>query len=421
MAASLAGCRPGSVEPLQHEAYVWKRQWRDSTEQAIRAAAADLAGVRVLVAQFDAQGRPVPARVRPWQGLPALPVVAVVRIEGTRLPAAPEAVRAVLAEGIDALALAPGQLRAVEVDHDAATGQLPAYADWLARFARLPPLAPALGITTLPDWLHSPQLPRLLRQVDSAVLQVHAVDAPEAGLLDAGQALARVQHFGRRSPVPFQVALPSYWLSAGMDDEGRVRFVEAEAPLARRAARQGDLATSPVVLAALLADLERRRPRQLTGVIWFRLPESGDRRILAWPTLRDLIRGRAIDANVQPALQATASAGNFDLVIANAGGHEALAPATIQWPAQCRHGEGVAGYRWRSGSTQTGQPPMLRPGEQRRLGWAWCPGAQAGPVAPAAAGPDRQTRSATTLTPVGPAAGDGIAGGQAAHLPSNRL
>jgi hypothetical protein len=380
LAVMLPACQQPSPQPLQHAVYVWKRQWRESTVHAIDRAAPDVSAVRILVAQLDAEGQPVLARTRPWGGLPRLPVVAVIRIEGTRLPAAPEVARSLLEEGIQALELGPGQLQAVEIDHDAATSQLPFYAEWLEQYAKLPPLAPALSITTLPDWLNSPQLPRLLHQVDTAVLQVHAVDSPEGGLLDAAQAIARVQRFGERTPVPFVVALPVYWLSAGMDGDGRVRFVEAEAPLARRAVLHGDLATPPSVLAGLLDELDRQRPKKLTGVVWFRLPEAGDRRTFAWSTLRDLINRQPIDSTVQASLIKNGVSGQFDLILSNTGRHEALAPSIIQWPAQCRHGEGVAGYRWRNAATVTDYPPILRPGDRRRLGWAACPGAVAGTV-----------------------------------------
>ena len=72
----------------------------------------------------------------------------------------------------------------VEIDHDAATARLPDYQRFLQRLRQRLPTALQLGITALPAWIGSPNLPGVLQQADSSVLQVHAVLSPQQGLFD---------------------------------------------------------------------------------------------------------------------------------------------------------------------------------------------------------------------------------------------
>lgn len=368
VAFAMAAC---TTSRLEHEAYVWKRHWTDQTYQAISALADDLTGLRVLVVQVDSLGKIQSVRNLKWPRY-GRPVTAVMRIDGTGLSVSAEKAHAALAEAIDAMGLVSEQLLGIEIDHDAPTGRLSQYAQWLDAFRDQASLAPRLSITTLPDWLHSQELPGLLARVDSAVVQVHAVDAPEMGLLDVDQALQRLHRFAAISPAPFQVALPTYWLRAGKRPDGRVLFVEAEVEVGRRARAENDLAVDPRALEGFLSELERKRPRGLTGVVWFRLPEAGDRRVFSSATFRALIRGNPIVSSISLEQVPSAAAGHVDLVLRNTGIHEGLSATYYPLPSGCQYGEGVAGYRWRSQALMANHGIMLKPAQALRIGWASC-------------------------------------------------
>ncbi|MFZ6048114.1 DUF3142 domain-containing protein [Pseudomonas sp. CR3202] len=364
-----AGCRPEVPPTLDQQVYIWQRQWQPTHADALAASHADFSTLRVLAAQDHP--RAGWSRIRVDTELlkaDGRPLVAVVRLDG-QLPEL-DLQRA----RTDILALvrhwrAQGlAMQGLEIDHDCASARLPGYAAFLAELRRELPAGLRLSITALPAWLDSPGLPDLLRQVDSSVLQVHAVEAPRDGLFDPGRALSWARRWSDLGERPFQLALPAYGVALV---NGRV---ESESPLAIAGERR-ELQADPQQLAELLAALRQDRPRRLSGIVWFRLPLAGDRR--AWPlaTLKAVARGEALYADIQPRIRQQGPL--HELALANLGTIGGPLPERIELPAQgCEAADALAGYDLQRDAGRLifirhtdGQLPA---GQQRALGWARC-------------------------------------------------
>ncbi|BAN46632.1 DUF3142 domain-containing protein [Metapseudomonas resinovorans] len=364
-----AGCRPDAPPALDQQLYIWQRQWGPAHADALAASRNDFSTLRVLAAQ-DHPGAGwsrtrINAELLKTDGRP---LIAVVRLDG-QLPALdlPRARADILALLADwrAQGLA---VRGLEIDHDCASARLPGYARFLGELRQALPAELQLSITALPAWLDSPELPGLLRQVDSSVLQVHAVSAPADGLFDPTRALAWARRWNSLSERPFQLALPAYGIAlvAGK--------VESESPLAIAGPRR-ELQADPQQLAELLEQLRRQRPEHLAGVIWFRLPLAGDRR--AWPlaTLQAVARGDALHADIQPRLRQEGPL--HELSLTNLGNLGAPLPARVELSARaCEAADALAGYRLERSAERLvftrHTEGRLAAGQQRALGWARC-------------------------------------------------
>ena len=373
-AAGLARSSSGGAE-LPHQAYVWQRLWTPALRQAVAQSAELVEGWRVLAAQSDGRGRLVPVAVD-WAALAASgrPVTAVVRIEGQLARLDSDALRADIAALLAGLAEKRVALAGLEIDHDCATGRLAAYADFLER---LRPSTPglALSITALPAWLSSPLLDRALAAADGAVLQVHAVEAPQRGLFDPARAEEWVRAFGRRTKKPFRVALPAYGVRVGYGETGSLASVEGERPLLAGGGDREELIASPADAARFIAAVERDPPPRLAGFVWFRLPTDEDRRAWSLSTLRAVVRGRELTPTLSVEWRRDSGAGAADVVLANRGAVDAPLPERLGVPAGC-HVEGLNGYEYwssRSGPVLRRQEPrILKAGAQAIVGWMRC-------------------------------------------------
>jgi hypothetical protein len=355
--------------PLTHDAYVWQRQWTRTVRVAMTATA-DLVGHwRVLAAQVGPDGS-----VRSFAldaaaiHASARPVILVIRLDG-RMPTWNE--DALLAE----VATVRARWRDIEIDHDAGTAQLPAYAHFLGRLhAELG--ATRLSITVLPAWLDAPALTDILQHVDEAVLQVHAVQSPREGLFDASRAHAWIARMAERSDKPFRVALPTYGSRVSWDDQGQVLTVESEASTLAGSAPGDELAATPTEIAAFLRELDAERPAKLAGIVWFRLPTGEDRRAWSLPTFRAVLLGGSLATSLQAVAQAADIPGAVDIVLHNDGGIDAGLPASVALPIDCASADGINGYAVRRDAhgpvlIRT-QPGWLRAHHQRNIGWARC-------------------------------------------------
>lgn len=372
-ARSVAAVAP----PIDHQAYIWQRVWTDELATATQAMAADFAGYRVLIA--EAEDEAVHAFAVDWSALAAArrPVVLVLRIPGAQ-PAFSVPVLLAVINDARAQAQAAGvDVRGVEIDHDCARARLPAYAEQLRALRGALPRELALSITALPDWLHSDALIDVLTAVDSSVLQVHAVAKPGAGLFDAAQALRWTRAFARVTPTPFRVALPAYATRVTQDADGRILAIESDAatmPVFDEDARE--LVVDPRRVAVVLRRLREAPPASLAGIVWFRLPLASDRRAWSAATLRALVAATDVSLPVAAERVRIGDGANFDVVLRNRQRIDVLAPRTVSVPADCRSGDGVAGYRFDADQARfdTDAPPLLKPGTARTIGWVQCPG-----------------------------------------------
>ncbi|MGH7484878.1 MAG: DUF3142 domain-containing protein, partial [bacterium] len=104
--------------------------------------------------------------------------------------------------------------------------------------------------------------------------------------------------FGR----PFRVALPTYSYQVAFDAKGTLIGLLAEGPLLSfgEGVTVVSASSDPGAMAGLVRDWTEKRPKELTGILWYRLPVAGDRNNWSWPTLRAVMAGRA----PQPGLRA---------------------------------------------------------------------------------------------------------------------
>ncbi len=371
LALLCAACSPSPPAPLEQQVYIWQRQWQPSHRQVLTQSKSDFTVLRVLALQFH----PKAGWARAYPDLQQLiadgrPVVMVIRLDG-QLPQPDQA--QILDQTASLLAewQASGvNLQGVEIDHDCASARLPVYMDLLAALRSALPTNLALSITALPTWLNSPHLEALLRQVDSSVLQVHAVNDPRDGLFDPQQAKRWADAYGKRSEKPFLLALPAY----GVAVIEASRQVESEAPLDVSGSRR-ELLADPQQVANLLTTLDERRPEKLRGIIWFRLPLPGDRR--AWPlaTLQAVIHGQPLNASITVDVN---QAGPLrELTLVSNGNRDVDLPARVSLAgSHCEAADAVAGYRLERGESGPvfvrKQPARLAAGQRQALGWARC-------------------------------------------------
>ncbi|WP_404937960.1 DUF3142 domain-containing protein [Pseudomonas sp. JDS08PS003] len=370
----LSACRNQDAPPLDQQLYIWQRQWTPAHADALAGSRADFSTVRVLALQAFPQAGWSRARIdAALLKQDARPLIAVIRLDG-QLPSLDQ--DEIIRQVQQLLAHWQEQgltLAGIEIDHDAGTARLPAYATLLERLRAVLPSQLALSITALPAWLDSRELPDLLAKVDSSVLQVHAVSDPRHGLFDPQQAEQWARRWARVSDKPFYLALPAYGVALLPGTEG-APLVESEAPLRRSGQRQ-ELMADPEQLSQLARTLRNDSPPHLAGLIWFRLPLKGDLRAWSLDTLRAVARGDVLAGRLDIRLEE--QDGLVDIRLSNAGNLDRPLPEQLTLAvAQCDGFDGLGGYsaQLRDGQLlltrqQTGR---LAAGASRAVGWARC-------------------------------------------------
>lgn len=361
--------------PLRHEAYVWQHRWDDALRVALARQQPQFAGLRVLALELvGSKTKVIPVDLGVLAQA-AGPVRLVVRIEGARPPTDARAFASVLSAILTRWRTAGISLAGVEVDHDCASARLADYARWLRELRASASLG-ELSITALPTWIESPDLHTLLGQVDSSVLQVHAIDPSGAhALFSEVDAHAWAWAYAQLAPHPFQLALPAYGLRVESNANGRPLKVDAEGDVDTAGNAAQELRADPAALARLLATLSGNPPPRLAGYVWFRLPVSGDRRSWSPVTLNAVIAGVPLHAALRVEVDAS-DAGAVDLILTNHGNLDRLAPRHLELPENCSSADGLGVYHLEGhGKGQrlsATAPPWLRVGEGVRIGWARC-------------------------------------------------
>jgi hypothetical protein len=380
IAASLSGCTSSSSPPpsFPHSVYIWQRAWDPALVAAVGESREFAASLRVLVLQIDRTGHVATSQDVDWPALKAtgLPVTAVVRIDGSL---SDEHLRERVPELIDqelerwrSEGYGGGTL---EIDYDCATSKLADYARLLADIRARVLNNGTLSITALPAWRNAPELDAVLAQVDSSVLQVHAVSDPSGGLFDAALAAQWVEDWSRRNAhKPFLVALPAYGARLKLDPGGRIAAVESEQRLPQRSAGSRELKVDPRDVAALIAQLGARAYPNLAGFAWFRLPREGDERAWSLRTLRAVIQRQPLQSQLRVALQ-TNTSGALDLVLHSDGTLDVPLPARLRVDGNCSAADGANGYTAVRADTwqfERAGDADLRAGSSRRIGWLRC-------------------------------------------------
>lgn len=370
VALALAGCGRPAV-PFTHDAYIWQRQWTPALRESVAASRDLVHAWRVLLAQVARDGR-LQAFAPDREALAASgrPVVLVVRIDGRLDRFDGDALR----ERIAQLARQWPGAAGIEIDYDCPTARLPAYTAFLAQ------LKPALGdtplsITALPTWLGSPALDGLLAVPDASVVQVHAVQAPQAGLFDPAVAAGWVRRFASHTRKPFRVALPTYASRVSWNADGSLLAVESEKAALAGGAGASELYAAPGTVLGFVRELQAARVPHLEGIVWFRLPTADDSRAWSLATWRGVVAGHLDDAPLRLRLR-DAGDGARDVVLENTAGTDATAPLRVDLPAGCALADGIDGYRLaKAGATLSLVTTQARPVPShatRAIGWARC-------------------------------------------------
>lgn len=372
--ALLGGCEQSGAPPLDQHLYIWQRQWTPAHAEALAQSRNGFSTLRVLALQNHPQAGWRRAQIDSvLLKADARPLIAVVRLDGQlKQLDAGDSIKQILQVAADWQAQGL-VLAGVEIDHDAGTAKLPAYRQFLQDLRAALPSSLKLSITALPAWLDSPQLPGLLAQVDSSVLQVHAVSDPQRGLFDPVQARQWAERWSRATDKPFYLALPAYGIAV-LPGEGGAPLVESEVPIERGGQRR-ELMADPQQLSTLAAQLRKAPPAHLAGLIWFRLPLAGDRRAWSLTTLRAVAQGDPLRSSL--ALNLSAHDGLYDIVLSNDGNLDSALPARLTLAAtQCEAADGLNGYALRQTPGQLEfyrlKDGRLPAGAQRTLGWARC-------------------------------------------------
>ncbi|MBY8935321.1 DUF3142 domain-containing protein [Pseudomonas fluorescens] len=370
----LVGCKQQDAPPLDQQFYIWQRQWTPAHEAALRDSRQDFSTLRVLALQAFPNAGWSRARIDA-QLLKAdgRPLIAVIRLDGQLKSLDQDQVTAQILQVLADWQTQGLTLNGVEIDHDAGNARLPAYAEFLKHLHSALPKNLPLSITALPAWLGSAQLPELLQNVDSSVLQVHAVSDPRRGLFDPDQALKWAKAWAGITDKPFYLALPAYGVAL-LPDDGGAPVVESEVQL-ERAGQRRELLADPLQLSQLGQALRADPPAHLAGLIWFRLPLANDRRAWSLTTLRAVARGDQLSSQLGVTL--SEHDGLYDIRLDNPGNLDSAWPARITLKAQsCEGADALAGYSLQQSPDlltftrlRDGRLPA---GGQRAIGWARC-------------------------------------------------
>jgi len=366
---------------LPHQAYVWQRAWTPQVGTALEQTADLFAGYRVLVAEADAHGRLLQANIN-WAALDRTrrPITLVIRIDGQLR----SGTSAAMVARIGALASAwrGHRVTGLEIDHDCGTARLESYARFLRDLRKVPGVPARLSITALPTWLTSPVFDKVAAAVDELVLQVHAVQAPSAGLFDARSARAWVNSLVRHRPKDFWIAVPDYGTRIVRAENGSLLAVESEEPRLIGGVSATELIATPVEVSAFIQDLQHAPPPGLSGIVWFRLPVAGDRRMWSLSTLRNVIRGQPLSGRLDVVARPAGVAGVVNVVLTNESDTDLPLPGAVELPAPCRLADGVNGYALdgsgRNISLRRLQNALLPAHHEQVIGWARCSPAPGG-------------------------------------------
>ncbi len=395
---------PRTAGPVPHEVFVWQRDWSDAVKRGIDEHRNDFSGFIPLAAEvrFN-KGNPEVVRVPlDWEVLRTTgkPIGLALRIgpysgsfsaagqAGKPAPhSAPSSVTELLISIPRSLVTTAQsnhvRVSELQLDFDCAESKLDGYRLWVESIKKALPQT-RVTITALPSWLDRWSFRALAKASDGYVLQVHSLSVPAnvsaSPVLCDPTAARKAVETAARIGVPFRAALPTYGYITGFDVNGNFIGLSAEGPdinwplfsKTRRVMADAD------ELAVLVRDWTSDRPATLQGIIWYRLPVTGDRLNWTWPTLSAVMRGDKPTAKLETRHHSPRP-GLVEIELINTGESEIKlsAPVTVQWSkARLIAGDGLGGFTLSRGASehaQFAQPsasaPFLFPNQSARIGW----------------------------------------------------
>jgi hypothetical protein len=122
--------------------------------------------------------------------------------------------------------------------------------------------------------------------------------------------------------------------------------------------------------------LERTPPRNLAGIVWFRLPTAADSRTWSLATWRAVVEGHAARGRALAELRASDTAGLLYIALSGSDGRDAVMPPQIRLSGGCIAADGANGYRARRTSDgwafEHAPGGTLRGRREMIVGWARC-------------------------------------------------
>jgi len=336
---SLTGRQSG---PMVQEVYLWQRTHTPAVAEAVAERGSEFSRLVVRVAEVSwREGRPVVERVSPDYAALAeakVPIGLAVRVRAYRGSFSADGEAAGRLVEIAAAAVAKAraaglEVRELQIDFDCPTSKLDGYVVWVRALRRRVDV-PVI-VTALPSWLGADAFEALADEADGFVLQVHSFERPggpdEALTLcdpaAAKRAVERAGHIGR----PFRVALPTYGYLLAFDAEGSFISLSAEGPRpawpANAQVRQ--VRANPAAMAELVRTWTEQRPKNMAGVIWYRLPVRGDVLNWRWPTLAAVMAGQTPKPDLRAEVR-TPEPGLIEIDLLNAGTADAALAVAVE-------------------------------------------------------------------------------------------
>ncbi len=320
---------------LDHEIYVWQRSWTGSVQDSLIEAQSRFSRIVVLGAEVSFAGGELEVMRVPidYESLAdsGLSVGAALRIGSYGGPFSEDDVTSRMLADIawDLVSDASDHgiaISEIQIDFDAAESKLDGYRQWLnAVRKRIDPVP--LTITALPTWMNSQSFSSLVQATDGFVLQVHSLEPPEDinsdfTLCDPSRSKSWIERAAQLcgSEINFRVALPTYGYTVAFSSDGEFTGLSAEGayPNWPEGTRTREVLSDPIELAELVKDLTLDRPENMAGLIWYRMPVSGDRLNWPWPTLEAVMDGRVPNRSLTVKEEKPES-GLFDIYLVNNG------------------------------------------------------------------------------------------------------
>ncbi|MEC7985918.1 MAG: DUF3142 domain-containing protein [Myxococcota bacterium] len=338
------------AKTLSQESYVWQRVWTEERRREVNARKQDWDGLYTLVVEVDWQGdQPVTS----WVDSPPLTKGVVLRIW---TPPSSISLSSFLGDLIADVRERYPSVEDIQIDLDMPTRHLCTY------YRAVQEQTGVTSVTVLPTWIGKPCFRKLVGSVDDFVLQVHGFEPTNPDTLlfpNASLYVEQVDALG----IPFRVALPTYGYSVHRKS-GRITSVFAE----ERTDDIGghSLSADAQKIAALVRTWKMTPPKNLHGLIWFRLPMRSDKRNWPYPTLMAVRAGREPSSKGVVSLKKQDQS-LWDISVKNTG------EAIIALPNLCISSgilvaDALQNYRWEN-SCFIADGASFRPETEHNVGW----------------------------------------------------
>lgn len=366
----ITGCsKESKLYAFPHNFYIWNQQWNAAVVTSVEKWEPMSSAFHVLAVSYKKNLEVKRINVN-WQSFQSGKIKVVFRINGNTLPT----IESVLSE-LENISnqIDDAQLQGLEIDFDSPTSQLKVYDEWLTALKGR--LSIELGITAIPTWLASNHLPSILDRLDFYILQVHSVLSPEDGLFNKNLAIKWSKQFNNLSDTPFLIALPNYWYQAGLDNKGKILYLNAEQSNLYRSKNALEIVANPEHIASAIKDIEGNNLKHFTGWIWFRMPTSNDSRIFSDATIIKLIDNNQewkkvnVDLIAEPIMNTSK---NYDFWLINNSRFDVVSDGSWLMDPTCKAEHLIKGVKKVGSKLLFASKKIFKPEEKVRIGWGIC-------------------------------------------------